>query len=169
MTDREELARFRELLGAFDTAMLVTRGLDGGPRARPMAIAGQDTEQALLYLASRADDQKLDEIGRCPDVAVTMQGPDKYMSITGRAEIRRDSSLAAELWSPSMKLWFPDGPADEALSLIVVTLLRGEYWDRGGLLKLEFLWEAGKALLRHEKLHEERLSGHAKVKPRGAD
>jgi hypothetical protein len=56
-----------------------------------------------------------------------------------------------------------DGPEDSALTLIRFDTERGEYWDRSGVLRLEFLWEAGRALIKGEMLDEDRLSGHGKV------
>lgn len=156
--------RLDELIDAFDTAMLVTTSLEGIPRARPMAIAGH-TEGALLHFATRAEDEKLEEILREPKVAVTMQRDDQYLSISGRARIDTSLDAARELWSPEMKVWFPDGPADPSMTLIVVDPDCAEYWDRVGLRQLEFLWEAGKALVRGEKADEAQLGGHAKVEP----
>lgn len=155
------LEQFEELLETFQTAMFVSTSLEGQLRGRPMAIAGYEDE--LLFFASRAEDEKLREILKHPNVAITLQDCDRYLSISGRARLETDTVLADRLWSASMTLWFPDGPEDENLVLIIVEPLRGEYWDRSGALRLEFLWEAGKALLQGKKLPESRLSGHAKV------
>lgn len=152
------------LIGAFDTAMLVTTSLDGEPRARPMAIAGHDAG-GLLYFATRAEDEKLEEILHDPDVAVTMQGASRFLSITGRARIETDVLLARQLWKPSMKLWFPGGAEDPQLTLILVEARRAEYWDRSGLRRLAFLWEAGKALVRGDLPQDEPEARHAKVEP----
>lgn len=154
--------RFDQFIHDFETAMLVTRSLEGGLRARPMAIARHD-HGGLLYFASRSEDEKLKEILQDPSVAVTMQKGGRYLSLTGHARIETDLKLADELWSPSMKLWFPDGPGDAGLTLILFVAEQGEYWDRSGLLRMEFLWEAGKALAKGEMVDEERLSGHEKV------
>lgn len=156
--------RLDKLIDEFDTAMLVTTSLDGEPRARPMAIAAH-TEGALLTFATRSQDEKLEEVLKQPEVAVTMQGDDRFLSITGRARIETDLQAAQDAWSPSMKVWFPDGPKDPHLTLIVVEPCCAEYWDRVGLRRLEFLWEAGKALVRGEPADDSDLGGHAKVEP----
>lgn len=154
--------KFDDLIEEFDTAMLITHALDGRLRARPMAIAEHEPG-GLLVFATRPEDEKLEEILRDPRVAVTLQGDGRYLSITGRARIDTDLTRAAEAWSPAMKLWFPEGAGDPDLTLILVAPETGEYWDRSGLLRLQFLWEAGKALVRGEQLDDEELSGHAKV------
>lgn len=156
-----------QLIDEFDTAMLVTNSLEGELRARPMAIAGH-AEGGLLYFATRSGEEKLAEIFRKPEVAITMQGDGQFLSLSGRAQVETDAELAGKLWSSAMKVWFPDGDKDPHLTLIQFTPERGEYWDRTGLLTLEFLWEAGKALLRGEAADDSKLSGHAKLEPRQA-
>jgi general stress protein 26 len=156
--------RLDQLIASFDTAMLVTTSLRGQPRARPMAIAGH-VKGGLLYFATRAEDEKLEELLQHPDVAVTMQGDNRFLSITGRGRIETDVQLACEMWKPSMKLWFPEGAASPQLTLILVEPLCAEYWDRAGLRRLEFLWAAGKALVRGEIPGEPPQDLHAKVRP----
>lgn len=156
--------RLDELIDSFDTAMLVTRSLQGELRARPMAIAGHG-EEGILYFASRAEDEKLEEILQSPEVAVTMQGSDRYLSISGRARLDTDVLLTKKLWSPAMSLWFPEGAADANLTVIRVEPSYGEYWDRAGLRKLEFLWQTGKTLLGNETPDPDKLGQHAKVEP----
>jgi general stress protein 26 len=156
--------RLDRLIASFDTAMLVTTSLRGKPRARPMAIAGHHPG-GLLYFATRAEDEKLKEVLQHPDVAVTMQGDGRFLSITGRGRIETDIQMAREMWKPSMKLWFPEGAEDPQLTLILIEPLCAEYWDRTGLRRLEFLWEAGKALLRGGLPGEPSEEQHAKLRP----
>jgi general stress protein 26 len=157
--------RLDQLLADFDTAMLVTTSLNGKPRARPMAIAGHD-KGGMLYFATRAEDEKLEEMLQSPDVAVTLQDDNRFLSITGRARIETDTLLARDMWKPSMKLWFPEGAGDPQLTLILVEPLCAEYWDRAGLRRLEFLWQAGKALLRGDLPEEPPVEHHAKLRPK---
>ena len=156
--------RLDKLITIFDTAMLVTISLRGQPRARPMAIAGHD-EGGLLYFATRAEDEKMEEVLQHPEVAVTMQSGQRFLSLSGTAHVQTDMQLARELWRPTMKLWFPEGAEDPQLTLIRVEPQYAEYWDRAGLRRLEFLWEAGKALMRGEVPDEESEEMHAKLRP----
>lgn len=156
--------RLDELIDHFDTAMLVMRSLQGELRARPMAIAGHG-EEGLLYFATRAEDEKLEEILQSPEVAVTMQASDRYLSISGRGRLETDVLLAKKLWSPAMNIWFPEGAEKAEFTLIRVEPTYGEYWDRAGLRKVEFLWEAGKALLGRQKVEPQDFGGHEKIQP----
>ena len=157
------LSSVEALMADFDHAMLITRSIDGMLRARPMAIANQGAE-GTLYFVSRSDDEKLAEVLDSPDVAVTMQGDGKYVSLSGKARLITNQLVAEEMWSAAMRIWFPDGPDDSRITTIIVEPEYAEYWDRSGLRRLEFLWEAGKALIQSESVDDKALGGHGKVK-----
>ena len=158
-----EVRKLDDLIDAFETAMLVTRSIEGKLRARPMAIA-RHVRGGELYFATRAEDGKLEEILQSPDVAVTMQGDGEYLSISGTARLLTDQQLADDLWSESMRIWFPEGESDRQLTVILVEPRYAEFWDRTGLRQLEFLWEAGKALLTARKASDSDLGGHVKLR-----
>jgi general stress protein 26 len=161
--NKSELREIEDLVGEFDTAMLVTRSLEGKLHARPMAIAGH-AANGEIYFATRAEDEKVAEILSSHDVAVTLQGTGRYLAISGSAQPIESRALAEELWSPEMRLWFPNGPSDPHFIAIRVAVRYAEYWDRTGFRKLEFLWEAGKAVLKGQKAQDDQLSGHGRVR-----
>jgi len=156
--------RLDKLISEFDTAMLVTSSLEGQLRARPMAIAGH-CRGGLMYFATRAEDEKLEEVLQQPEVAVTLQDDSRFLSLSGRARIETDQQLGREMWHAAMKLWFPEGVDDAQFTLILVEPEFGEYWDRSGLRRLEFMWQAGKALIRGELPEDSPIESHAKVRP----
>ncbi|MBA3563206.1 MAG: pyridoxamine 5'-phosphate oxidase family protein [Gammaproteobacteria bacterium] len=160
--DTPEARTLDELIAEFDTAMLVTRAPDGALRSRPMAIAGKHSG-AVLHFATRFDAPKVAELEDEPDVNVTMQAADKYLSLSGRARIIEDRNLLDELWSPAWKLWFPEGKDDPDLALIELEPETGEYWDRSGRRGARFLLEAGKAILQGSTPEYEDPEAHAKV------
>lgn len=159
----EALGKLEELINQFDTAMLVTLSLDDEPRARPMAVAGRG-DAGVLYFTTRSEDEKLEEVLHCPEVAVTMQDDNCYISISGRAQLETDVLLAEKMWTPALQAWFPDGYRGSQFTMIKVVPTFAEYWDRTGLRKLELIWETGKAILQGEKADGEGLSGHEKVR-----
>jgi hypothetical protein len=63
-----------------------------------------------------------------------------------------------------MKVWFPDGFEGSQFTVIRVDPVYAEFWDRRGLRKLEYLWEAGKALATGRKAKDAELGGHAKLR-----
>lgn len=155
--------RLDEIISRFDTAMLITVSLEGRPRARPMAILEHGADGSLCF-ATRADDEKRDEILQVPDVAVTMQDGGHYLSISGRATLVRAPRPGPEL-PLSVRPWFPAGTDDPQFMIIVVEPDYAEFWDRGGLRRLQFLWEAGKALIRGEPMSDRSVGGHEKLHP----
>lgn len=162
---KEDTEQIDALIDNFDTAMLITESLDGELRGRPMAIAGRE-QGSILYFLSRADDQKLEEVLQRSSVAVVMQGSDQYLSISGVARLETDRVLIDKYWSAGARLWFPDGSDDTAATLVVIEPTYAECWDRAGIRKLEFWWEAGRALLTGEKAADRSLGGHRKIQVR---
>lgn len=158
--DDHDIERFEELLQRFDQAMLVSVAEEGSLHARPMAIA--ESDGAVLRFATSNRSAKAAEIALRPGVAVVMQGNGAYLSISGAARLLDDRDRIRLLWQAAWKPWFPEGPDDPALVLIEVDPARAEYWDRTGARRLEFLWEAGKAMATGRSLDEEQLSGHGK-------
>lgn len=160
------IAQINSIIADFDVAMLVTQSLQNELRGRPMTVAGHENG-AVLYFLTRSDDEKLQELLRNRDVCVVMQDSGRYISVSGRAHLETNTQLIDKHWSAAARLWFPDGPTDTAITLVVVEPRYAEYWDRTGLNKLEFWWEAGKALLQGERAADENLRGHAKVQLSG--
>jgi general stress protein 26 len=158
--DAAPVEEFSELIERFDHAMLVSVAADHSLHARPMAIAGH--EGPILRFATNRQSTKAAEVVHRPRVAVVMQGGGSYLAIDGTASLSDDAAQVEALWRPSWKLWFPEGPGDSRLVLIEVAPTRAEYWDRGGARRLEYLWEAGKALAQGRAVDDSRLSGHHK-------
>ena len=74
---------------------------------------------------------KDDEIEAVPDVGLVFfdgQGG-AYLSITGRASVKRDTSKAKEIWKDTDGVWFPGGPDDPNLRILHVEPSTAELWD----------------------------------------
>ena len=56
-------------------------------------------------------------------------GDNRYVSISGRAEVVDDKAKEKELWNPFIKAWFPKGLEDPELTLLKVKVEAAEYWD----------------------------------------
>jgi general stress protein 26 len=158
-TNEQETEQFEQLIERFDEAMLVSIANDGTLHARPMAIAGH--AGGVLRFATSRRSAKTAEIFYQPRVAVVAQGGGAFLAISGTASISDEVGRIREHWRPSWKLWF-EGPEDPRLVLIEVDPEHAEYWDRSGVRRLEFLWEAGKALATGRRVEDSRLSGHHK-------
>jgi general stress protein 26 len=64
-------------------------------------------------------------------VSVSFADPDnqRYVSISGTAQLVRDRKKIDELWRPEFKMWFPNGKDDPDVALLRVRTEQAEYWD----------------------------------------
>ncbi len=124
-----DLATLVKLIAAAKFAMLTTRAPNGSLRSRPLTTLDTDLSGVLWFLV-RADSDLAREIEDSPRVnlsyANTADG--KFLSVSGPAQVGRDRSRAAELWSPVFAVWF-SGPDDPNLAVLRVAAEQVEYWD----------------------------------------
>lgn len=134
----------------FSTAMLVTRSDDGSLDARPMAVAKAEDDGQIWFVTDR-NSGKVADLMLDSEVAVTMQGSSKFVSLSGIAHPVDDRAKIDELWNEAWKVWFPKGKASDSILLLRVEPTRGEYWDNSGLSGVKYLLKAGKAYLQGER------------------
>lgn len=129
-TRAEAIARLNELMKGIKFAMLTTVEPDGQLRSRPMATQQVEFDGDLWFF-TQADAPKVDEIAREHQVNVSYALPNKqrYISVSGRAQLVRDRAKMAELWSEPLKIWFPDGIDDPNIALLKVRVEQAEYWE----------------------------------------
>jgi general stress protein 26 len=128
--NNENIKKLRELIKDIRFAMLTTVEEDGTLRSRPMAT--QETEfDGELWFFTNANSPKVDEVQHEQHVNVSYANPDKqkYVSISGRAQLMGDRKKIEELWNPLYKAWFPKGLDDPDLALLKVSVDQAEYWD----------------------------------------
>ncbi len=125
----ESIEKLRELIKDIDFCMLTT--IDGGHlRSRPMSTQEFGSDGELWFFTSD-NTHKVDEIAKDNRVNVSYSLPadDKYVSVSGTAEILKDRGKIEELWSPILKAWFPEGLDDPHICLMKVSVEQAEYWD----------------------------------------
>lgn len=127
----EAVKRLGELINGIHFAMLTTAESDGTLRSRPMVTQEVEFDGNLWFFTSLAS-PKVNQIRKDPyHVNVTFADPNKqkYVSMSGRAQIFRDRAKAEELWRDKYKAFFPEGLDDPTLALIRVVVEQAEYWD----------------------------------------
>ncbi len=119
-----------DMIKDIKVAMLVTMDHEGHHFARPMVAQEPDDRHDLWFFTS-ADSPKITEIEHNHDVLLSYSAPDKnqYISISGQAQVVQDRAKIHELWSESLKAWWPKGKDDPNVTLIRVTPVSAEYWD----------------------------------------
>ncbi|KIP86854.1 general stress protein [Stenotrophomonas maltophilia] len=134
--DRQKhVTQLAALIKDVEVAMFTTTGVDGRLYSRPLGT--QEVEfDGDLWFATSADSPKVAEIALNPRVNVAYASPSKnsYVSVAGTARIVDDRAKIDALWSPAMKLFFPEGKDDPNLRLIHVQAESAEYWDGPGTL-----------------------------------
>ncbi len=141
------------------TCMLVD--MDGGRlRARPMMAVPRADEDAVWFVTD-IKSAKDDEIRQNPMVCLAFSdsSPGTHLSVSGTAEVVRDTAKLRDLWSPSMEAYFPDGPDDPSAILLKVTPSEAELWEVDNALSRNF--KMAKALIMQERPD---LDDHAKFK-----
>lgn len=150
MTTEQRQEHIRAIAGLMKksrVAMLTTRSADGALQSRPLGM--QDVEfDGDLWFATGLDSDKVRDIQADPRVNVSVQNDadNSYVSLSGTASIVRDRARIDQLWSPAMKIFFPEGKDDPNLCLIRVDAEGGEYWDGPGTVIGKMAYLAGAAV-----------------------
>ncbi|MDB5290365.1 MAG: putative ral stress protein 26 [Phycisphaerales bacterium] len=125
-----DIQKLNQMIEGIDVAMLTTAMPDGSLHSRPM-VSRQVSEDGVLCFFSDADSAKVHEVRRDSHVNISYADTvrQRYVSISGRATVVRDTPKARELWTPIVKAWFPSGPDDPNLVLLRIEIDEAEYWD----------------------------------------
>lgn len=90
-------------------------------------------EDDAVYFLTDARRHKDEEIRANPNVCLAFANASdqKYVSITGRAQVSKDKAKVKELWGTPAKAWW-DSPDDPNIRVLTVTPIDAEYWDAPG-------------------------------------
>jgi general stress protein 26 len=123
-----DIKRVWEIIERVGIAMLTTH-FPGGLRARPLE-ARPERGAGLIWFVTDLESGKEHEVEAEHDVClVFVDAADKvYLSITARAEVRRDPAKAAEIWKLTDNAWW-SGPDDPNVCLLRVRPITAELWD----------------------------------------
>ena len=126
----EDIKKLNELIKDIETAMLVTADTDGTLRSRPMGTQQIESDGDLWFFTGK-NSGKTHAIEHDQHVNISYSSPkdNRYVSVSGRAEIIDDKKKIEELWNPMLKAWFPEGIEDPNITLIKVNVEQAEFWD----------------------------------------
>ena len=130
-TRSENLEKLREMIKDIDFCMLTTIDEQGDLHSRPMSSNGDIDPNGDIWFFTGASSHKVSEIENSPKVNVSFADPknQRYVSVTGSAQLTRDPKKIEELWRPEFKMWFPKGKDDPEIALMRIRLEKAEYWD----------------------------------------
>ena len=126
----EDVSKLAELIKDIEIAMMTTVEDDGKLHSRPMATQKEKFDGDLWFF-TKLHSVKVQEIKHDERVNLSYGLPDKnrYVSVSGVANLVTDKGKMKELWQPTLKAWFPDELEDPEISLLRVNVETAEYWD----------------------------------------
>ena len=145
MSEDPHHKRIWDVIERVPVAMLTTHSADG-LRARPVEPR-PERATGLLWIITDLRSAKEHEIEAEHDIGLTFidRAENAYLSLTARAEVRRDNAKAAEIWKATDTMWW-HGPNDSNVCVLCVTPLTAELWD-GPASKAVAAFEFAKARL----------------------
>lgn len=134
MSDQTDTGKLWDMIEKIRVAMLTTSAGDA-LESRPMS-AYLDREAQLIWFITRLDSAKAHEIagGEAVNLAFADASGNRFVSVSGTAEVVRDIAKQKELWNPFAEAWMPEGPEAATTALIKVTPAHGTLWDAPGKL-----------------------------------
>lgn len=126
----DSVSKLGELIKEMKFAMLTTVHEDGTLRSRPMATQQIEFDGDLWFFTGLSSN-KVHELDTHHEVNVSYSNSDdnRYVSVTGKAQVVRDRTKMEQLWNPLYKAWFPKGLDDPDICLLKVHVTGAEYWD----------------------------------------
>ena len=126
----QALSKLRQMIDGIPVAILTTLDQDGALRSRPMAAPQMD-QDGVLWFFSTDYSPKVQDVRVHPQVSVSYSAPDqnRFVSLSGKADLVTDTRQIERLWKPALKAWFPRGAQDPDLALLRVDVLSAQYWD----------------------------------------
>jgi general stress protein 26 len=121
-----------ELIADVQIAMLTTVRPDGRLVSRPLrTVDARRPFDGTLWFFVRASSHKAEEIAGDPHVNLAYASPsgNTYVSVSGRAKLVDNRAKVAEMWSPTLELYFAGGREDRDLVLLRVDVDGAEFWD----------------------------------------
>jgi general stress protein 26 len=130
-TQSDDLQKLRDMVKDIDFCMLTTIDENGDLHSRPMSANGEIDPNGDLWFFTGVSSHKVSEVSDTPKVNVSFADPknQRYVSITGVAQVVREREKIEELWKPEFKMWFPKGKDDPEIALLRISLEKAEYWD----------------------------------------
>ena len=150
MAEQADIDRVWDILEKNSIGMLTTQ-FAGGLRARPVD-ARPDRAAGAIFFVTDAHNHKDGEIAAEPHVCfiVTVPQDNVYLSISGRAFLKRDPAKAKEIWKKTDDMWWKGGPADPNARVLTIEPATAELWD-GPASSLVAVYEFAKARITGDK------------------
>ncbi|MEH2116376.1 pyridoxamine 5'-phosphate oxidase family protein [Nostoc sp.] len=131
-SDRDQqIKKLYELIKDIDYGMFTTVDDDGSLHSYPMSKSGEINSDNILWFFTYADSHKVTEIEHHKQVNVSFSSSEqqRYVSISGTAQLVEDRNKLRELWKPELQTWFPKGLDEPNIALLKVNINQVNYWE----------------------------------------
>jgi general stress protein 26 len=131
-THREqEIDKLRQLIADINCGMLTTVDQHGNLHSCPMYKSGDISLDGAIWFFTSANTQKVNDIQGNSQVNISFTSHEKqrYVSVSGTAELVQDRQKMAEQWQPELQTWLPQGLEEPNLVLLKVNIHKVDYWD----------------------------------------
>lgn len=115
---------------------MTTRNDENHLHSCPMNTTETSIGAKEIWFIGHKPSETVDNIKQNPEVnlAYVTQESDKYLSISGTAELVEDEEKLNELWSVMYNAYFEQGKDDPKVQLIKVVPHGAEYWANGNAI-----------------------------------
>ncbi|HKP32853.1 MAG TPA: pyridoxamine 5'-phosphate oxidase family protein [Chitinophagaceae bacterium] len=130
LQNEEAVNKFKKLVKEVNICMFTTISDELDLFSRPMATIKVDDDGNAWFFTNEFS-EKVHEISKDNSVYLIYSNPrnNTYVYVKGTCTVVVDRTRINDLWSPSLKAWFPEGTDDPKLCLLKVVTSEAFYWD----------------------------------------
>lgn len=130
MNKQAQMDTIQAMVKDIKYTMMTTRNDENHLHSCPMNTTETSIGAKEIWFIGHKPSETVDNIKQNPEVnlAYVTQESDKYLSISGTAELVEDEEKLNELWSVMYNAYFEQGKDDPKVQLIKVVPHGAEYW-----------------------------------------
>ena len=136
MNKQAQMDTIQAMVKDIKYTMMTTRNGENHLHSCPMNTTETSIGAKEIWFIGHKPSETVDNIEQNPEVnlAYVTQESDKYLSISGSAELVEDEEKLNELWSVIYNAYFEKGKEDPKVQLIKVVPHGAEYWANGNAI-----------------------------------
>ena len=136
MNKQAQMDTIQAMVKDIKYTMMTTRNGENHLHSCPMNTTETSIGAKEIWFIGHKPSETVDNIKQNAEVnlAYVTQESDKYLSISGTAELVEDEEKLNELWSVMYNAYFEQGKDDPKVQLIKVVPHGAEYWANGNAI-----------------------------------
>ena len=136
MNKQAQMDTIQAMVKDIKYTMMTTRNGENHLHSCPMNTTETSIGAKEIWFIGHKPSETVDNIKQNPEVnlAYVTQDSEKYLSISGTAELVEDEEKLNELWSVMYNAYFEQGKDDPKVQLIKVVPHGAEYWANGNAI-----------------------------------